>query len=175
MNYGAPPPTGNQPQTGPQQEPVVVCMGRALVAFDREGGAIRWHFVAEAAIQRIFRVGTSVLCSSGDDIVCVDLASGRHVGTVQIGFTPDAGLVCGTDLVLVDATSSGVEKPCVVCVSASGQIRWHGTTATGMTPKDSVLRTYGPTGQKTSEVVYAKAGYRAGILYGGVVAQPDRS
>lgn len=175
MNYGAPPPTGNQPQTGPQQEPVVVCMGRALVAFDREGGAIRWHFVAEAAIQRIFRVGTSVLCSSGDDIVCVDIASGRHVGTVQIGFTPDAGLVCGTDLVLVDATSSGVEKPCVVCVSAQGQIRWRGTTATGMTPKDSVLRTYGPTGQKTSEVVYAKAGYRAGILYGGVVAQPDRS
>lgn len=173
MNYGAPQ-TGQQPQSS-GQEPVIVCMGRALVAFDREGGAIRWHFVAEAAIQRIFRVGGSVLCASGDDVVCIDLASGRHVGTVQIGFTPDAGLVCGTDLVLVDATSSGVEKPCVACVSANGQIRWRGTTATGMTPKDSVLRTYGANGQKLSEIVYAKAGYRAGILYAGEVAQPDRS
>lgn len=171
MNYGAPPPAG-QPQN---QEPVIVCMGRALVAFDRDSGAVRWHFVTEAAIQRIFRVGARVLCASGDDIVCVDLGTGRHVGTVAIGFTPDAGLVCGTDLVLVDATSSGMEKPCVVCVSSDGQIRWRGTTATGASPRDSVLRTYGPQGDKRSEVVYAKAGYRAGILYGGVVAQPDRS
>ncbi|MBX3229139.1 MAG: hypothetical protein KIT84_02300 [Labilithrix sp.] len=171
MSYG--PPTGNQQQQ--QQEPVITCMGRALVAFDRDTGAVRWHFVAESAIQRLFRVGARVLASSGDAIVCVEVANGRHVGTVQIGFTPDAGLVCGTDLVLVDATSSGTETPCVVCVSSDGQIKWRGTTATGAQRTDSVLRTYGPDGTKRSEIVYAKAGYRAGILYGDVVAQPDRS
>jgi len=157
------------------QEPVVTCMGRALIAFERESGVVRWHFVAEAPIQRIFRVGARVLAASGDVVVCVEVASGRHVGTVQIGFMPDAGLVCGTDLILADATSSGTETPCVVCVSSDGQIKWRGTTATGTQRTDSVLRTYGADGAKRSEVVYAKAGYRAGILYGGVVAQPDRS
>lgn len=152
-----------------------MCMGRALVAIAQEGGNVLWHFVAEAPIQRIFRVGARVLCSSGDDVVCVDLATGRHVGTVAIGFTPDAGLVCGTDLILADATSSGTEKPCVVCVSSDGMIRWRATTATGMDPKTSVLRTYGADGGKRSEVIHAKSGYRAGILYGQAVAQPDRS
>src|SRR6188472_3610084 len=98
-------------------EPVVVCMGRALVAFDHGTGAVIWHFVADAAIQRLFRVGSRVLFTSGESVICIDLVNGRHVGTVAIGFIPDAGLVCGTDLVLADGTSSGAETPRVVCVS----------------------------------------------------------
>ena len=37
----------------PQAEPVVVCMGRALVAFEHSGGNVIWHFVAEAAIRSL--------------------------------------------------------------------------------------------------------------------------
>ena len=177
-----------QPQ-GQAGEPVVVCMGRALVAFDHGSGAVLWHFVAEAAIQRIFRVGARVLAACGESVVCVDLATGRHVGTVNVGFTPDAGLVCGTDLVLADGTTSGTETPSVACVSSDGTIRWRGTTATeapqqaggwgnappAKGPGENVLRTYGADGQKRSEIRYARSGYRAGILYANVVAQPDRS
>jgi hypothetical protein len=159
----------------PKAEPVVVCMGRALVAFEHSGGAVLWHFVAEAAIQRIFRVGSRVLLSSGESVVCIDLATGRHVGTVSIGFVPDAGLVCGTDLVLADGTSSGSETPRVVCVSSDGSIRWRATTATEARGAENVLRTYGPDGGKRSEIRYARSGYRAGILFADVVAQPDRS
>ncbi len=184
MNY--PPPA---PQAQAFAEPVVVCMGRALVAFDHASGAIRWHFVAEAAIQRMFRVGNRVLATCGESVVCVDLATGRHVGTVTLGFTPDAGLVCGTDLVLADGTTSGAEKPCVACVSSDGTIRWRATTATetapqpggfgtppaGKAPAENVLRTYGADGVKRSEIRYARSGYRAGILFANAVAQPDRS
>jgi hypothetical protein len=159
----------------PRAEPVVVCMGRALVAFDHGSGQVVWHFVAEAAIQRLFRVGNRVLLASGEKVVCIELADGRHVGTVEIGFVPDAGLVCGTDLVLADGTSSGAETPRVVCVSSDGAIRWRATTATEGRGAENVLRTFGADGQKRSEVRYARSGYRAGILFANVVAQPDRS
>jgi hypothetical protein len=150
-------------------------MGRALVAFDQPSGAVVWHFVAEAAIQRLFRVGTRVLLASGESVVCIDLATGRHVGTVGIGFVPDAGLVCGTDLILADGTSSGAETPRVVCVTSDGMIRWRATTATEGRGAENVLRTYGSDGGKRSEVRFARSGYRAGILYEAEVAQPDRS
>jgi len=123
--------------------------------------------------------------SEGKQIVCVDLANGRHVGTVGIGFIPDAGLVCGTDLVLADGTTAGAEEPRVVCVSSEGAIRWRATTATetagpaGNVPggrgAEAVLRSYDATNTKRSEIRYARSGYRAGILYANVVAQPDRS
>lgn len=160
-------------------------MGRALIAFDQSRGVVLWHFVAEAAIQRVFRVGSRVLAACGEAVACVDLATGRHVGTVAIGFTPDAGLVCGTDLVLADGTTAGSETPCVICISSDGAVRWRATTATeaqqaqggwgnapgGKGPTENVLRTYTPDGVKRSEVRYA----RSGILYANTVAQPDRS
>jgi outer membrane protein assembly factor BamB len=161
----------NYPQQ-PPGEPVVVCMGRLLVAFDQGSGTIAWSFTAESSIQRLFRVGARVLASCGESVVCVDLATGRHVGTVGVGFQPDAGLVCGTDLVLADGTSSGGESPRVVCVSSEGVIRWRGTVA--VAGAENVLRTYGPDGGKRSEIRYARSGYRAGILYASMVAQPDR-
>jgi len=153
-------------------EPVVICMGRALVAFDIGSGAIVWSFVAEATIQRLFRVGSRVLFVSGESVVCVDLINGRHVGTVAVGFQPDAGLVCGTDLVLADGTSSGAESPRVACVTSDGTIRWRGTV--GVAGSENVLRTYGMDGSKRSEIRYARSGYRAGILFSTAVAQPDR-
>jgi hypothetical protein len=187
MNY----PSGGAPGAGGGMagEPVVVCMGRALVAFDQTNGSVFWHFVAEAAIQRLFRVGNRILAACGESVVCVDVANGRHVGTVAIGFTPDAGLVCGTDLILADGTTSGPEAPRVICISSDGSIRWRATTATetqqvaggwgggppGKGPAENVLRTYTPDGVKRSEIRYARLGYRAGILYAASVAQPDRS
>ena len=183
MNYPSP-----QAPAGAPAEPVVVCMGRALVAFDRASGTVLWNFVAEAAVQRLFRVEGRVLCASGESVVCIDLFSGRHIGTVSIGFVPDAGLVCGSDLILADGTSSGSEEPRVVCIASDGTIRWRATTSSeaprmqsegwGTPPAtgakaESVLRTYGADGVKRSEIRYARSGYRAGILFGGVVAQPD--
>jgi outer membrane protein assembly factor BamB len=160
----------NHPQA-PQGEPVVVCMGRTLVAFD-PSGVVRWHFVAEASIQRLFRVGGRVLALSGQQVVCVDLVTGRLFGTVDVGFQPDAGLVCGTDLVLAEGTPTGTESPRVACLSDSGAIRWRATVeARGA---ENILRTYDMSGARTSEVRYARSGYRAGILYGATVAQPDR-
>ncbi len=160
----------NQPSSA--AEPIVVCMGRLLVAFDQPSGAVRWRFVADATIERLFRVGARVLLSSGSTVVCVDLPNGRHVGTVDIGFQPDAGLVCGTDLVLVNGTASGPETPRMACVTADGQIRWRGTVETK--GPENVLRSYGMQGDKRSEIRYARSGYRAGILHGANVAQPDR-
>ncbi len=190
MNYPPPQPPYQPPQPpgppiAPGSEPVVICMGRALVAFDQSSGVVHWHYVAEAAIQRIFRVGARVLAACGESVVCVDLATGRHVGTVAIGFTPDAGLVCGSDLVLADGTTAGSEEPRVVCISSDGAIRWRATTATE-TPgawgnaganraAEAVLRTYDASNTKRSEIRYARTGYRAGILYSNTVAQPDRN
>jgi len=159
------------PPPGPP-EPVVVCMGRLLVAFDIASGAVAWSFTAEATIQRLFRVGNRVLFVSGESVICVELANGRHVGTVALGFQPDAGLVCGTDLVLADGTSSGAESPRVACVTSDGAIRWRGTV--GVAGAENVLRTYGIDGGKRSEIRYARSGYRAGILFSNIVAQPDR-
>jgi len=153
-------------------EPVVVCMGRALVAFDGQEGTIAWSFVAEAPIQRLFRVGARILALSGEAVVCVDLATGRHVGTVQLGFQPDAGLVCGADLMLAAGTSSGGETPRLACVTPDGSLRWRGTVA--VAGAENVLRTYGGDGTRRSEIRYTRSGYRAGILWSHLVAQPDR-
>lgn len=159
----------------PQQstaEPVVVCMGRALVAFDAQTGAPRWHFVAEASIMRLFRVAGRVLALSGQVVCCVDITTGRLVGTVDVGFQPDAGLVCGTDLILAEGTPPGTEQPRVACLSADGAIRWRATLeAKG---PETVLRTYLQTGAQNGELRYARSGYRAGILHGSNVIQPDR-
>ncbi|HEY8078686.1 MAG TPA: PQQ-binding-like beta-propeller repeat protein [Labilithrix sp.] len=160
----------NQPPSA--AEPIVVCMGRLLVAFDGASGAVRWNFVTDATIERLFRVGMRVLLSSGSSVVCVDLATGRHVGTVDIGFQPDAGLVCGTDLLLADGAASGPESTRLACVTSDGQIRWRATVETK--GAENVLRTYGTQGDKRSEIRYARSGYRAGILHGANVAQPDR-
>jgi hypothetical protein len=157
---------------GATAEPVVICMGRALVAFDNGSGAIAWSVVADAAIQRLFRVGRNVLALSGESIVCVELSSGRLIGKVELGFQPDAGLVCGTDLVLADGTSSGGESPRIACLSSDGGIKWRGTVA--VAGPENVLRTYGADGARRSEIRYARSGYRAGILFANVVAQPDR-
>jgi outer membrane protein assembly factor BamB len=160
--------------TQPGGEPVLVCMGRALVAFDHGTGMVRWSYQAEATVQRLFRVGPRVLALSGESVVCVDVATGRLVGTVSLGFQPDAGLVCGTDLVLAEGTSSGKETPRVACVGSEGTIRWRVTVESAAAGAENILRTYGMDGAKRSEIRYPRSGYRAGILYGGVVAQPDR-
>ncbi|MBL8612943.1 MAG: PQQ-binding-like beta-propeller repeat protein [Myxococcales bacterium] len=161
----------NYPPQSPS-EPVVVCMGRALVAFDPQTGAPRWHYVADSAIVRLFRVASRVLALSGQLVVCVDLATGRLVGTVDVGFQPDAGLVCGTDLVLAEGTPPGTEAPRVACLSADGAIRWRATLeAKGA---ETVLRSYLASGQQNGEIRYVRSGYRAGILFGANVIQPDR-
>lgn len=165
-------PPAHAPPPGPR-EPVVVCMGRALVGFDNGSGAIAWSFVAEAPIQRLFRVGPRVLALSGEAVVCVDVQSGHLVGKVDVGFQPDAGLVCGTDLVLAAGTSSGAtEVPRVACLTSEGVIRWRGTMA--VAGAENILRTYGVDGARRSEIRYARSGYRAGILWSSLVAQPDR-
>jgi hypothetical protein len=149
-------------------------MGRALVAFGQGDGAIGWMYYAEATIERLFRVGARVLAVSGESVVCVDVATGRLVGTVVIGFPPDAGLVCGTDLLLASGTSSGPESPRIACVSSEGVVRWRATVATEARGAENVLRTYGMDGSKRGEIRYARSGYRAGILWSNTVAQPDR-
>lgn len=164
------PPPGVLPP-GPV-EPVIVCMGRALVAFEQATGTIAWSLVAEASVERLFRVGRNVLALSGETLLCVELASGRLIGQVPLGFRPDAGLVCGTDLILADGTSSGSESTRVACVTSEGAFRWRGTVA--VAGPENVLRTYGGDGSRRSEIRVARSGYRAGILFGGGVAQPDR-
>jgi outer membrane protein assembly factor BamB len=156
----------------PPVEPVIVSMGRALVAFDQGSGVVRWNYVADRTIERLFRVGGRVLASSGESVVCVDVATGRFVGAVDLGFQPDAGLVCGADLILANGTSGGAEATRVACVSHDGMIRWRATVATA--GAENVLRSYGGDGSPRGEIRYARSGYRAGILWAHAVAQPDR-
>lgn len=161
----------NHPQ-GPAASPVIVCMGRALVAFDAATGAVLWNHVATATILRLFRVGPRVLATCGESVICVDATTGALVGTVQLGFQPDAGLACGTDLILTNGTTSATEAPRAVCLTSDGSIRWRATVAAQ--GPDCVLRTYGSDGGRRSELRYPRTGYNSGILFGALVAQPDR-
>jgi len=162
----------NYPQSGAGGEPVIICMGRVLVAFDAATGVVRWNHVAAATILRLFRVGARVLATTGESVICVEATTGQLVGTVQLGFQPDAGLAIGTDLILSSGTSSGSESPRVACLGSDGSIKWRATIAAA--GPENVLRVYGGDNSRRSEIRYPRTGYNSGILFGATVAQPDR-
>jgi hypothetical protein len=161
------------------REPVLVCMGRTLLAIDRDLGSIHYTIEAAASIERIFRVGERVLAVAGRAVLCVDVASGKLVGQVDLDFVPQNGLVCGDDLVLASSALGGGATSAVVCLASDGTVRWRVTRqleVTGFLSATVLVRGHGPDGAVRSETKSPTVdAHPAGIAYLDSVIQPDRT
>ena len=161
------------------REPVLVCMGRTLLAIDRELGSIHYTIEAAASIERIFRVGERALVVAGKAVLCVDVASGKLVGQVDLDFAPQNGLVCGDELVLASSALDGDGTSGVVCLASDGTVRWRVTRqleVTGFLSATVLVRSFGPDGALRSETKSPSVdAHPAGIAYLDGVIQPDRT
>lgn len=162
----------------PAGEAVIVCMGKALVALERDSGKIRWCAVGQYDIDRIFRMGDNVLAVGGKAVLCVNAATGSIVGSVPLDFIPETALVCGEDLVLVAGTGGfDTVKTRALSLGPDGAIRWRVVAkmeSTGLLTANTLLQSLDPHGGVSTEARIPMTSYRAGILYGGDVAQPDQ-
>lgn len=157
---------------------MIVCMGKSLVAIERDSGKIRWCVVGAYMIERMFRVGDNLLAVGGKAVLCVDVATGALVGTVALDFVPENALVCGEDLVLVAGNGGfASEQTRLLSLGPDGTIRWRIVAkmeSTGLLTANTLLQSLDPHGGVSSEARFPFANYRAGIVYGADAAQPDQ-
>lgn len=153
-------------------EPVVVVMGSAIVALRPRDGSIAWHVPTEQPVVRIYRVHARLFGVSGTRVVCVELHTGEVIGQVDIGFAPDSGMVCDGELVLLRGGDVSPAPEAIVCLTAEGVVRWHGTL--GVEGGKAKLATFSGEGAVPQSVVtFPFRGAPAGIAYRDAVVQPD--
>jgi hypothetical protein len=160
-------------------EPILVCMGCAVVAIRPRDGVILWHVPTPQPVTRLFRVEERLFAVYGTSVLAIDVTHGQALGQVDVGFAPDAGLVCDGHLVLVGgpvggnaiAAQSGTPHGAMVCLSSDGSVLWGGALA--LEGEQAHLLTFGADRQPLSDVRYPWRGGPAGIAYAGVVVQPD--
>lgn len=156
-------------------EPIILCMGCAVVGLEPDTGAIRWMVPTQLPVTRMFRVASSLFAIASKVVVCIDVASGSVVGQLDLGFPAETGLVCGDTLVLARGVSSS-RLDGVVCLTLDGRIKWKGAVtieSTGILRGNALLRMSGPNGEALGEVRYPFSSGSAGIAHGSNVAQPD--
>lgn len=163
----------------PPPQLAVVALGRGLVALDVASGAIAWAHQTKSNVGRLFKVGPRVMVVAGAVVTCLDHDTGQLVGELDVGFYPEAGIVSGTDLILVQGNLATNDRPCMVCLTSEGAIRWRGVSSfesRGLLSGDSVLRTFGPSGEPRSQHTFdgLMSGH-AGLVLGDVTVQPDRT
>ncbi len=157
-------------------ETVVVSMGCAVLALRAEDGSIAWHVPTLAPVVRMYPVGQRLFAVAGTKVVCIDTSTGTAVGELEIGFVPDAGMICGEDLVLLRGGTVLGGADAMICLTASGGVKWRGTVqleSTGLLSGHSLLRTFGPSGEPRSEARFPFSGGPAGVAFGDAVVQPD--
>lgn len=152
-------------------EPVIVSMGSAIVALRPRDGTIAWHVPTEQPVSRFYRVGTRLFAVTGTRVVCMELRTGSVLGQVDVGFVPDAGVVCDGQLVLVRGSDSSASPEAIVCMTSDGRRRWHGTlTVDG---ESACLTTFGTDGKPKSDATFPFRAAPAGIAHRDSVVQPD--
>ncbi len=158
-------------------EPLILSLGQGLLALEPATGRVLWSLSVEAAITRLFRVGERLLVLAASKVTCIDPATGAVIGVVDVDFFPEAGVVCGTDLVLVHGKMVMGNRPSVVCLTADGAIRWkaHSTLESkGLLDGETLFRSFAADGTVVSEARYGLLGEAPGIVYRDAVIQPDR-
>ncbi|MCA9608768.1 MAG: hypothetical protein KC619_24360 [Myxococcales bacterium] len=158
-------------------EPLILSMGQGLLALEPATGRVLWSLSLEAAVTRLFRVGERLLVLTATKVTCIDPENGVVIGVVDVEFFPEAGVVCGTDLVLVHGKSIMSGRPSVVCLTADGAIRWKAfctMESKGLLDGETVFRSVTADGTAVSEARYGIVGESPGIVYQGAVIQPDR-
>jgi len=152
-------------------EPVVVVMGSAIVALRPKDGTIMWHVPTEQPVVRIYRVHTRLFGVFGTRVVCVEVRTGDVLGQIDVGFPPDSGMVCDQNLILLRGGQTAPSPEAIVCLTADGRVRWHGTLA--LEDGKAKLATFDSHGQAKSDVSFPFRGAPAGIAYRELVVQPD--
>jgi hypothetical protein len=152
-------------------EPVVVIMGSAIVALRPRDGTIAWHVPTDQPVVRIYRVDTRLFAVSGTRVICVELRTGETIGQVDVGFAAESGMVCDGQLVLLRGGQAGAAPEAIVCLTADGRVKWHGTLM--VDGKNAKLATFDASGKSKSKATFPFTDAPAGIAFREGVVQPD--
>ena len=162
-------------RTNTSPAPLVLSLPSRLVAVDPSSGARLWEMKLEESARRLFMVGPNLLVCCGNvgsaEILCVEMASGRVLGQVDLGFCVTAGLVHGDRLYI--AASGGA-----ACVGVDGRIVWRALVeragkglfeGSDMVCRDATGRELWRIDQELQRV-----GDNVGLVLDGLIAQPDQ-
>jgi hypothetical protein len=122
-------------------------------------------------VVRIYRVHERLFGVYGTRVVCVEVHNGEVIGQIDIGFQPDSGMVCDQNLVLLRGGQQAPSPEAIVCLTADGRIRWHGTLV--VDEGKGTLATFDSHGEARSNISFPFRGAPAGIAYRELVVQPD--
>lgn len=80
--------------------PLIMTVDQRVIALDAATGARIWEQTLPQSARRLFLVGTRLLVAYADALWCVDVHTGRGLGSVTLGFEVSAGLVTGDRLLV---------------------------------------------------------------------------
>jgi len=148
--------------------PLFVLQRPFLRAIDAKTGGFLWEhkFDKPDGVGRMFLQEGRVLVAMGPELHCFEARSGRTLGIVALGFTPDSGLLHEGKLILADTSS-------VACISADGRILWIATGAGGW-ETDIVCRDEQGNTLWKAPSPSTDARSAAGLGIDGIVVQPDK-
>jgi hypothetical protein len=147
--------------------PLFVLQRPFLRAIEAKTGALLWEHKIKKPIGvgRIFLQEERVLVAMGPNLHCFEAKSGKELGVVELGFTPEAGLVHEGRLIL-----AGKEE--LTCLASDGAILW--TVLREGWAAEMTCRGAGgaelwkrPPGSNDSRAA-------PGLAIDGIVVQPDR-
>ena len=139
-----------------------------LRAIDATTGRLLWEheFARPDGVGRIFLQEGRVLVAMGPALHCFEALTGRELGVVALGFTPDSGLLHQGRLILADNAS-------LACISADGRIVWIATTSSGWEAEIECRDASGAVLWKR-KAPSTDARAAAGLAIDGIVVQPDK-
>ncbi len=140
-----------------------------LRALEPGTGKLLWEhkFEEPKGVGRLFLQEGRVLVSLGPALHCFDGATGKLFGIVELGFTPDSGLLHNGLLFVANSTS-------LACLSQDGRILWRAISKGSWGGSTECTDAQGAvlwTGEPTSNDTRAAAG----LAIDGIVVQPDRA
>jgi len=96
--------------------PLFVLFDEMLIALDAKSGRKLWHQRIAMGRHRLFRVPEAVLVTGSTSVAAYDLETGSPLGSVELGFSVDSGVVHDGHLYLAGAG--------MACLDVRGRLLW---------------------------------------------------
>ncbi|MFO0565167.1 MAG: PQQ-binding-like beta-propeller repeat protein [Polyangiaceae bacterium] len=154
----------------PVSDLLVLTFGRNLVAVHASTGQRMWSLALPNVARRLFRTGARLMVVTFHQVLCVDLASGTLIGSVELPFDAQNGLSDGSHLYL--SGTNGAAR-----IDESGRLSWAIARAghDQLLNFDLTLTCKGEDGRELWRFAPGTVLTPAALVLGDRVAQPDFS
>lgn len=151
----------------PHGQLLVMTLALHLVAVHAQTGAMAWRLQLPAAARRVFRMGARLMVVTHAQVLCVDLATGRQLGAVDLPFQPLNGLAREGQLVV-----SGTDG--AACLDGDGRVLWAVSSVhDALRSMDFTVACRDAQGRDLWRLDLGATRTPPALLLGDEVAQPD--